>query len=162
MGTNNYEVIPRELTAYRQNMLGQNPQWYVKVLEAYIEFYKEHSELVTQRKTYSEAAHHLLFMAWLQRIVNGGGYISREYAAGLKRVDLCIDFAKEKFAFELKLSGKKALTEGTKQLIAYLDRLSLDSGWLIIFSRKAVENWDKVGERQIIEEQGKRIEVIWL
>jgi len=140
VGTNNYEVIPRELTAYRQNMLGQNPQWYVKVLEAYIEFYKEHSELVTQRKTYSEAAHHLLFMAWLQRIVNGGGYISREYAAGLKRVDLCIDFAKEKFAFELKLSGKKALTEGTKQLIAYLDRLSLDSGWLIIFSRKAVEN----------------------
>jgi hypothetical protein len=66
-------------------MLGQDPQWYVKsdgklniekVLEAYIEFYKEHSELVTKRKTYSEAAHHLLFMAWLQRIVNGGGYIT--------------------------------------------------------------------------------------
>ena len=165
------EVIPRELTAYRQNMLGQDPLWYVKddgklniekVLEAYIEFYKEHSELVTKRKTYTEAAHHLLFMAWLQRIVNGGGYISREYAAGLKRVDLCIDFAQEKFAFELKLSSKKALTEGTKQLIAYLNRLSLDSGWLIIFNRKAVEDWDKVGERQIVEEQGKRIEVIWL
>jgi hypothetical protein len=165
------EIIPRELTAYQQETLGQNPLWYVKsdgkldiekVLETYIEFYKEHSELVTKRKTYSEAAHHLLFMAWLQRIVNGGGYITREYAAGLKRVDLCIDFAKEKFAFELKLSSKKALTEGTKQLIAYLDRLSLDSGWLIIFNRKTVENWDKVGERQIVEEKGKRIEVIWL
>jgi len=165
------EVIPRELTAYRQDMLGQDPQWYVKddgklniekLLEAYIEFYKEHSELVTKRKTYSEAAHHLLFMAFLQRIVNGGGYITREYAAGLKRVDLCIDFAQEKFAFELKLSSKKALTEGTKQLINYLDRLSLDNGWLIIFSRKAVEDWDKVGARQIIEQQGKRIEVIWL
>ncbi len=165
------EIIPRELTAYQQETLGQNPQWYVKdngklnikkVLEAYIEFYKEHSELVTKRKTYTEAAHHLLFMAFLQRIVNGGGYISREYAAGLGRVDLCIDFADERFAFELKLSSKKALTEGTKQLINYLHRLSLDSGWLIIFSRKAVENWDKVGERQIIEEQGKKIEVIWL
>jgi hypothetical protein len=165
------EIIPRELTAYRQDMLGQDPDWYVKsdgklniekLLEAYIEFYKEHSELVTKRKTYTEAAHHLLFMAWLQRIVNGGGYISREYAAGLGRVDLCIDFAEERFAFELKLSSKKALTEGTKQLINYLHRLSLDSGWLIIFSRKAVEDWDKVGERQIVEEQGKRIEVIWL
>ena len=165
------EIIPRELTAYRQDMLGQDPDWYVKsdgklniekVLEAYIEFYKEHSELVTKRKTYTEAAHHLLFMAWLQRIVNGGGYITREYAAGLGRVDLCIDFAEERFAFELKLSSKKALTEGTKQLINYLHRLSLDSGWLIIFNRKAVEDWDKVGERQIVEEQGKRIEVIWL
>jgi hypothetical protein len=165
------EIIPRELTAYQQETLGQNPLWYVKedgklniekVLEAYIEFYKEHSELVTKRKTYSEAAHHLLFMAWLQRIVNGGGYISREYAAGLKRVDLCIDFAEEKFAFELKLSSKKALTDGIEQLINYLHRLSLDSGWLIIFSRKPVEDWNKVGEREIIEEQGKRIEVIWL
>jgi len=165
------EIIPRELTAYQQETLGQNPKWYVKddgkldiekLLDTYIKFYKEHSELVTKRKTYSEAAHHLLFMAWLQRIVNGGGYITREYAAGLKRVDLCIDFAQEKFAFELKLSSKNALTDGIEQLINYLHRLSLDSGWLIIFSRKPVENWDKVEERQIIEEQGKRIEVIWL
>ena len=165
------EVIPRELTSYRQNMLAQESKWYVKpdgkldiqkVLEAYIEFYKEHSELVTKRKTYTEAAHHLLFMAWLQRIVNGGGYITREYAAGLKRLDLCIDFAGERFAFELKLSSKKALTDGKTQLVDYLQRLSLDSGWLIIFNRKAVKDWDKVGERQIIEQQGKKIEVIWL
>jgi len=116
------EIIPRELTAYRQDMLGIEPQWYIqtngkldidKVLEAYIAFYKEHSELITNRKTYTEAAHHLLFMAWLQRIVNSGGRISREYAAGLKRLDLCIEFAGERFAFELKRSGKSALRQGT-------------------------------------------------
>ena len=165
------EVIPRELTSYRQNMLAQESKWYVKpdgklniqkVLEAYIKFYKEHSELVTRRKTYTEAAHHLLFMAWLQRIVNGGGYITREYAAGLKRLDLCIDFAGERFAFELKLSSKKALTDGKTQLVDYLQRLSLDSGWLIIFSRKPVEDIETVGEREIVEEEGKRIEIIWL
>jgi hypothetical protein len=152
-------------------MLAQESKWYVKsdgkldiqkVLDAYIKFYKEHSELVTRRKTYTEAAHHLLFMAWLQRIVNGGGYITREYAAGLKRLDLCIDFADERFAFELKLSSKQALTEGKKQLINYLQRLSLDSGWLIIFSRKPVEDIETVGKREIIEEERKRIEVIWL
>ena len=165
------EIIPRELTVYRQNMLGQDPQWYVKpdgkldiqkVLEAYIEFYKEHSELVTQRKTYSEAAHHLLFMAWLQRIVNGGGQISREYAAGLKRLDLCIDFAGERFAFELKLKSKKALIDGKTQLVDYLQRLSLDSGWLIIFNRKPIKDWDAVGKREFVEESGKKIEIIWL
>jgi hypothetical protein len=42
-------------------MLGQDPDWYVKsdgklniekVLEAYIEFYKEHSELVKAQNLY--------------------------------------------------------------------------------------------------------------
>ena len=165
------EVIPRELTLYRQDTLGQNPAWYVredgrldndKVLDHYIEFYKEHSELVTKRKTYTEAAHHLLFMAWLQRIVNGGGSISREYAAGLGRLDLCIDFADERFAFELKLSSAKAFERGCAQLAGYLDRLSLNSGRLVIFSRGEVTNWDEVGRRENIEHSGKQIEVIWL
>lgn len=165
------EVIPRELTIYRQDTLGQNPAWYVKedgkldinkVIDAYIEFYKEHSELVTKRKTYTEAAHHLLFMAWLQRIVNGGGTVSREYAAGLGRLDLCIEFSGERFAFELKLSSAKALERGKKQLADYLDRISLDSGWLVIFSRGEVTDWDAVGRRQHIEEKNKKIEVIWL
>ncbi len=165
------EIIPRELTAYRQNMLGIDPQWYVKadgkldidkVLETYIEFYKEHSDLVTKRRTYTEAAHHLLFMAWLQRIVNGGGRVSREYAAGLGRLDLYIEFAGERFAFELKLKSKKALVKGKEQLVEYLQRLSLESGWLVIFSRQAVENLDEVGKREWVEEKGKRIEVIWL
>ncbi len=165
------EIIPRELTAYQQNMLGINPQWYLKadgkldiekVLNAYIEFYKEHSEFVTKRRTYTEAAHHLLFMAWLQRIVNGGGDISREYAAGLGRLDLCLTFAGERFAFELKLSGKNALTQGKKQLVDYLQRLSLESGWLIIFSRKAVSDWEAVGKRELLKFAGKKIEVIWL
>jgi RecB family endonuclease NucS len=101
-------------------------------------------------------------MAWLQRIVNGGGTISREYAAGLGRLDLCIDFAGERFAFELKLSSAKALERGRKQLAEYLDRLSLSSGRLIIFSRGNVKDWNKVGRREFFEEAGKQIEVIWL
>jgi hypothetical protein len=165
------EIIPRELIAYQQNMLGINPQWYIKpngkldiekVLVAYIKFYKQHSELVTKRRTYTEAAHHLLFMAWLQRIVNSGGRISREYAAGLGRLDLCIEFADERFAFELKLSRKEALTEGKEQLADYLHRLSLEQGWLVIFSRKNVSDWDAVGKREWVSGSGKKIEVIWL
>jgi hypothetical protein len=165
------EIIPRELTAYRQEMLGINPQWYVKadgkldiqkVLAAYIKFYKQHHELVTKRRTYTEAAHHLLLIAWLQRIVNSGGCVNHEYAAGLGRLDLCIEFADERFAFELKLSRKEALTEGKEQLANYLQRLSLEQGWLVIFSRKEVSDWDAVGKREWVEEGGKKIEVIWL
>lgn len=165
------EIIPRELTAYQQDMLGIEPQWYIKpsgkldidkVLDAYIAFYKEHSELITNRRTYTEAAHHLLLMAWLQRIVNSGGHISREYAAGLGRLDLCIEFAGERFALELKRHSQTALTKGQEQLADYLKRLSLPNGWLIIFHRGKVTDWDAVGKREFITFAKKQIEVIWL
>lgn len=165
------EIVPRELTSVRQDRLGQNPAWYIletgkldiyKVIGRYIEFYKEHSELITARKTYTEAAHHLLSMSWLQRIVNGGGYIRREYAAGLGRLDLCIEFSGERFAFELKLNSRHVLKKGRQQLADYLHRLSLPSGWLMVFSRGEVTDWDQVGRREHLTEAGKQIEVIWL
>jgi penicillin-binding protein-related factor A (putative recombinase) len=165
------EVIPRELTAVTQISINQNPAWYIhengklnidKLLDEYIRFYKQHSEMITARKTYTEAAHHLFFMAWLQRIVNSGGIIEREYAAGLKRLDLCVRFSGEYFAFELKLSSKTALDEGKKQLVEYLNRLELNSGYLIIFSRKKVDDWETLGKREMAAFEGKQIEVIYL
>jgi hypothetical protein len=102
------EIIIRELTSVTEQFIAQKPAWYIKadgrldiekLLSAYINFYKEHSELVTKRKTYTEAAHHMLFMAWIQRIANSGGTITREYAAGLKRLDMLVEFADERFAF---------------------------------------------------------------
>ncbi|MCP4753264.1 MAG: ATP-binding protein [Proteobacteria bacterium] len=165
------EIVPRELTSVSQERLGQDPAWYVdengcldieKLMRAYIEFNRENIEMVRNRKTYAEAAHHLLFMAWTQRVVNAGGTITREYAAGLKRLDLCIEFNRERFAFELKLAGKKALEEGKKQLTNYLKRLSLPSGWLLIFSRGKVENPDEIGRREKYEVDDRTIEVVYL
>jgi hypothetical protein len=165
------EVIPGVLTKNLEQVLGQNPMWYIttngklnieKLLNEFIKFYKEHSELVTKRKLYNEAAHHLLFMAWIQRIVNSGGRISREYAAGLKRLDMLVEFSGERFAFELKRESKNAREEGKKQLKEYLDRLSLDSGYLIIFNRKTPDNWDRVGMRENIEFSGKKIAVLYI
>jgi hypothetical protein len=165
------EVIPGVLTKNLEQVLGQNPMWYIntngklnieKLLNEFIRFYKEHSELVTKRKLYNEAAHHLLFMAWIQRIVNSGGRISREYAAGLKRLDMLVEFSGERFAFELKRESKNALKEGKKQLKEYLDRLSMDSGYLIIFNRTPPDNWDNVGIRDNIEFSGKKIAVLYI
>ncbi|ETR67566.1 MAG: hypothetical protein OMM_05071 [Candidatus Magnetoglobus multicellularis str. Araruama] len=165
------EIIIRELTSVTEQFIAQKPAWYIKadgrldiekLLSAYINFYKEHSELVTKRKTYTEAAHHMLFMAWIQRIANSGGTITREYAAGLKRLDMLVEFADERFAFELKLNSKRALDDGKKQLNNYLKRLSLNSGYLIIFNRKAPDNWDDVGKREHITYDNKHIVIIYI
>ncbi|MDM8559886.1 hypothetical protein, partial [Candidatus Parabeggiatoa sp. HSG14] len=66
------------------------------------------------------------------------------------------------FALELKRRSKTVLTEGKKQLAGYLKRLSLPNGWLIIFHRGKVSNWDAVGKREQVTFDGKQIEVIWL
>ncbi len=39
---------------------------------------------------YHAVAPQLVLMAWMQRLVNGGGYIDREYGVGRGRVDLLV------------------------------------------------------------------------
>ncbi len=43
-----------------------------------------------ERFTYREAGPQLLLQAFLQRIVNGGGRIEREYGLGRRRMDLLV------------------------------------------------------------------------
>jgi hypothetical protein len=83
-------------------------------------------------------------MAFLQRVVNGGGLIDREYGVGLGRIDLCVRWpypgGLQRWAIELKVwrDGRPdPQDEGLRQLSGYLDRLGLDSGTLIIFDGRA-------------------------
>src|SRR6056297_953838 len=93
------EVIPRTLSYVSQRNIVQKPQWYieengtlnmVKLLKAFQQFFREHSESWLSRFKYEEAGPQLLLQAFLQRIVNGGGLIDREYGLGRKRTDLYI------------------------------------------------------------------------
>lgn len=56
-----------------------------RLLKEFQKFWRRHSEIWEQRADYTEAFPHLLLMAFLQRVLNGGGNIEREYAAGRGR-----------------------------------------------------------------------------
>ena len=93
------EVVPRELTAAAQEGLVQDLAWYVdadgglevvKLLAAFQTFFREHAEHWVARFDYREAGPQLLLQAFLQRVVNGGGRIEREYGLGRGRTDLLI------------------------------------------------------------------------
>ena len=93
------EVVPRELTYAVQAGLTEEMAWYVdagggldvrKLLSAFQTFFREHSEHWSQRFQYQEAWPQLLLQAFLQRVVNGGGRIEREYGLGRGRTDLLI------------------------------------------------------------------------
>ena len=93
------EVIPRALTYSTQLTISQEPAWYMqpdgrldmeKLLAAFQQFYREHSEHWLAGMAYREAGPQLLMQAFLQRIVNGGGRVEREYGLGRRRTDLLV------------------------------------------------------------------------
>ncbi|MDY0301784.1 MAG: AAA-like domain-containing protein, partial [Trichlorobacter sp.] len=77
------EVIPRELTWVTQSYIANQEQsWYItkdhrldmtKLLTAFQQFFREHSDIWSEGFSYKEAAPQLLMQAFLQRIINGGG-----------------------------------------------------------------------------------------
>jgi hypothetical protein len=93
------EIIPRQLSWEAQMGIIQLPTWYVrpdgrldlaKLLAAFQRFFREHSESWVERFDYREAGPQLLMQAFLQRIVNSGGRVEREYGLGRKRTDLLV------------------------------------------------------------------------
>jgi hypothetical protein len=131
----------------------------------FMDFWREHGEAMMRSVPYHEAAPHLVLMAYLQRVINGGGRIEREYAAGSGRLDLLVIFADQRMAIEIKVwrSGRKdPLIEGVAQLQRYLQRLDLPDGFLVIFDQRAeAVSWEN---RMLIQDartaDGKSVAVL--
>ena len=159
------EVVPRHLNYAVQAGLPQQVVWYVGadggldvegLIAAFQEFFREHSEHWVQRfEQYHEAGPQLLLQAHLQRIVNGGGRIEREYALGRGRTDLLIVWPQgrreRRFVVECKVLRKgleRTIDEGMEQTRRYVDRCGAEAGHLIVFDRTPDRTWaDKIFRR---------------
>jgi len=173
------EVIPRALAWVTQISLPISQAPYItadglldtdRLLADFQAFWCQHAEFYLSRQPYSEAAAQLIFMAYLQRVVNGGGSIEREYAVGSGRIDLCVRWPHrsgvQHWAIELKVwrAGRPdPLAEGLSQLSGYLVRLGLDRGTLILFDGRstAVAAPERCA-RSEVEHEGRRLTVLRL
>jgi len=174
------EVIPRDLTYTTQAMsIHHDPAWYIdadgtlqvsKLLAAFQEFFREHSEHWVERFQYKEAGPQLLLQAFLQRILNSGGRIEREYGLGRGRTDLLLiwpvggDRGKtQKVVIECKVLHRgleRTLREGLEQTRAYMDRCATAEGHLVLFDRTEGKSWDdKVYRRE--ETEGGAPVAVW-
>ncbi len=170
------EVIPRELAWHIQTRLSEKPAWYiqpdgrldmVKLLSAFQAFFREHSEHWVERFDYKEAGPQLLLQAFLQRVVNSGGRIDREYGLGRGRTDILITWPHEtgiqKIVVEMKLlrgGMDRTTADGLKQIAAYMDRCDTDEGHLMVFDRDPDKSWEeKIFRWQ--EPVQKRTVTIW-
>jgi hypothetical protein len=170
------EVIPRQLVYGTEATIVQETAWYVdpdgrldldKLLAAFQQFFREHSEHWVERFRYKEAGPQLLMQAFLQRIVNGGGRIEREYGLGRLRTDLLVvwphDAGEQRAVIALKVLHKgleTTLAQGLEQTWAYLDRCGAEEGHLVIFDRTPDKPWeDKLFRRE--EPFKGRIFTVW-
>ena len=173
------EVIPRDLTWTAQEMvIPHDPAWYVgeggtlevgKLLAAFQEFFREHSEHWVERFQYKEAGPQLLLQAFLQRILNSGGRIEREYGLGRLRTDLLLVWplpgdagGTQRAVVECKVlhrGPERTLREGLEQTRAYMDRCGSSEGHLVIFDRTEGKPWEEKIYRRVETEGGAPVTV---
>jgi hypothetical protein len=145
------EVIARHITFGTQLAIPQ-PVWQWekpdgsldmdRLMKEFQKFWQRHFEIWEQRSNYTEAFPHLLLMAFLQRVLNGGGYLEREYAAGRGRLDLAVEYHDQWYIIEIKLvhpydTPDLIREEGLEQIRSYRDRIDASApAWLVIFDRR--------------------------
>ena len=165
------EVIIRTLTYTQQVGLGGvNPLWYVKpdgtldvrkLMGAWQKFWRKDGHLAAEGFGYRESGPHLMLMAFLQRIVNGGGRVEREYGLGRGALDLLVEFGGERHVIEVKIRRDTDTEEDAyEQILRYLDHLNLREGWLVLFDRRKSVSWEQKLFLRDESVEGKTIHVV--
>ncbi|PCJ17055.1 MAG: hypothetical protein COB02_14460, partial [Candidatus Cloacimonadota bacterium] len=164
------EILPRELSNPVQQGMAITESDYYKdgnldlklMMTDFVDFYREH---VTGQLDffYKEITPHIMIMAYLQRVVNGGGEIHREYALGRKRLDVAVLYKRQKFAIEIKVKkNERSRKESLEQTADYMDLLGItEGGWLIIFEQDLSKPWkDRYNQEDDVICNGKKMTVI--
>jgi hypothetical protein len=151
------EVVARVLTQRAADQISVTPASFLlpdgrldfeKLLSQFAAFWKQNGEILARGEAYHEVAPQLVFMAYLQRVVNGGGHVEREYGIGRGRIDLLVSklytdpdekptVQREVIELKVRRQGEgNPLRAALAQLDEYLSRFDLLAGTLIIFDRR--------------------------
>jgi hypothetical protein len=126
-----------------------------KLLLDFQQFFRRNADAWIEKFDYKESGPQLLLQAFLQRVVNGGGYIDREYGLGRGRTDLLIrkpltdgyGGPVQYIVLELKIkraSVPKTIALGLQQITEYMDKAAPDAeGHFILFNRDKSATWSK-------------------
>ena len=132
------------------------------LMAAFQQFWRENSGADRDIMGYRESVPHLVLMAFLQRVTNGGGHINREMAVGTGRLDLCVEFRGARYAIEVKTSANFQGEKSYAQCAKYLDSLGLSEGWMPIFEKSKEKTWDEKLFTRDVELDGKTLHLIGL
>ena len=164
------EVIPRALTFDQQAQIHASSAKHLRadgaldmasLMRAWQTFWRKDGHLAAEGFGYREAGPHLMLMAFLQRVINGGGRIEREYGLGRGALDLMVWWKDERHAIEVKLRrDTETEADALDQVAEYLDHAGLAEGWLVLFDLRKKRAWaDKLTVREV-QHAGKLVRVV--
>lgn len=164
------EVLPRALTYDQQHQIANEPAWYVradgsldmgKLMADWQQFWRKDGHLSADGFRYREAGPHLMLMAFLQRVINGGGRIEREYGLGRGALDLMVEWQGQRHAIEVKLRrDTETEADALDQLSRYLDHAGLPEGWLVMFDLRSTLPWEQRLTTREVEHSGRRVHIV--
>ncbi|MDR0823075.1 MAG: PD-(D/E)XK nuclease domain-containing protein, partial [Endomicrobium sp.] len=132
------EVLAREITYGTQYAIVK-PEWKWEkddgsldmdiLLKEFQKFWRANADIWEIKSDYTESFPHLLLQAFLQRVLNGGGHIDREYAAGRGRMDLRVEYKDKSYIIEIKMirdynNFEIIKEEGLQQIKKYRDSVA--------------------------------------
>jgi hypothetical protein len=146
---------------FRDNFIENNETLnFEEIILKYQQFMKE--EYSGRDVAFLEREGRLLFLAFIKPIINGRGYDFKEVEISEeKRLDVVVTYLSQKYVVELKIwRGLKAHERGILQLCNYLNQLSLDRGYLVIydFTKSGQKEW----KQDRVSVNGKEIFMVWV
>ena len=162
------EVLPRLLAEEVEGKIILDGDRFIRadrgldipaLLRAFQRFFRENAEWWLRDSRFREYGAQVLLQAFLQRVVNAGGHITREHGLGRGRTDLLISWEKrdepQVFVIECKVRRQRdgldeVIRRGALQTAGYVDRSGATEGHLLVFDRDERKSWDeKVFHREV-------------
>jgi hypothetical protein len=140
---------------YKENFIKADGKLDVeKILIKFKDFMKH--EASKKRENFLEHDCRVVFLAFLNPIINGTGFAFKEVQGGNeKRFDVVITYAEEMHIIEMKIwHGEEYNKKGEEQLNQYLEQYNLDRGYLLVFDFRKRK---RQVEPRVREIYGKRI-----
>ena len=155
------EVIPRLLAERVEVTMHHDSASFLRddgglevprLLREFQQFFRENAEAWSRESEYPESGAQVLVQAFLQRVVNAGGHIGREYGLGRGRGDLRISWRErgepQVFVLECKVRRKRdglaeVIRRGALQTAGYVDRSGAEEGHLLVFDRDERKSWEE-------------------
>lgn len=155
------EVIPRLLAERVEVTMHHDSATFLRddgglevprLLREFQQFFRENAEAWSRDFEYTESGAQVLVQAFLQRVVNAGGHIGREYGLGRGRGDLRISWRErgepQVFVLECQIRRKRdglaeVIRRGALQTAGYVDRSGAEEGHLLVFDRDDRKSWEE-------------------
>jgi len=124
-------------------------------LEKFAKYYHQHYS--DKDSKFIEREARFFFLFFLNSLLNGRGFAHSESAnTDDTRMDVVVNYLDQQFIVELKIwYGPKRHEDAYEQLQGYMDKLSLNEGYLLTFNfrqkKEPKQEWVEIGDKKIFD-----------